>query len=352
MVDPAHDFTVNAGRLRAVTFRPSVHEMHLSPPMYISSEIRAKDAKVQASAAPMSSYSKGLERPMSWALLHLLSLLASLGASGCVEGSNCTPADTTHSCCVKNHPHNPEACDGIEAVQGQSFRAAQSTKHPPSLPNNKPTMGGKVPLTAATALALTDSEAFQSLQAELEKILEECTKQAEDDVNQKRLGGRKPGKADCEQVVGKKSNGTPVTQAMRWGLEKHKEARECVDLALRQLIPGQFSLEQRYRFNPATGQTGLVSKEARERLVRQGREKELEGTLEPDVVIHTGDPLKAWAVYDFKFPCPETNPPTWSNYPKGHPYQGRTQGEMYRQALGPSPSRVTPLDGVIPDPIW
>ncbi|HYO64529.1 MAG TPA: hypothetical protein VEU33_00495, partial [Archangium sp.] len=93
-------------------------------------------------------------------------------------------------------------------------------------------------------------------------------------------------------------------------------------------------------------------KEARERLVRQGREKELEGTLEPDVVIHTGDPLKVWAVYDFKFPCPETNPPFWRKYPKGHPYQGRTQGEMYQRALGRSPSRVTPLDGVIREPIW
>jgi hypothetical protein len=27
------------------------------------------------------------------------------------------------------------------------------------------------------------------------------------------------------------------------------------------------------------------------------------GTLEPDVVIHTGDPLQVQAVYDFKFRC-------------------------------------------------
>jgi hypothetical protein len=213
-------------------------------------------------------------------------------------------------------------------------------------------MGGKIALTAVATLVLNDVDAFQSAREEIEAILEECARQAEDEINRKRLGGRKPGRADCEQVVGKKSNGEAVTQAMRWGLEKHKEARECAGLALRQLIPGQFSLEQRYRFDPATGRKSLVSKEAREQLVRQGREKELEGTLEPDVVIHPGDPLKAWAVYDFKFPCPETNPPTWSRYPKGHPYQGRSQGEMYQRALGQSPSRVTPSDGVIPDPIW
>ena len=300
----------------------------------------------------MTSRACSTERPMPWVVNPLIILLAGIGASGCVEGSNCTPADTTHSCCVKNNPHTPGACDGIEGMEGQSFRTVQSTKSPPAPPNNRPTIGGKVALTAVAALVLKDSEAFQSARAELEKILEECAKQAEEDVNRKRLGGRKPKKADCDQEIGKKTNGAPITQAMRWGLEKHKEARKCADIALNQLIPGQFSLEQRYRFDPATGRTSLVSKEARETLVQQGREKELEGTLEPDVVIHPGDPLKAWAVYDFKFPCPETNPPTWSKYPKGHPYQGRTQGEMYRRALGQSPSRVTPLDGVIPDPLW
>ncbi|MCY1076194.1 hypothetical protein [Archangium lansingense] len=237
-------------------------------------------------------------------------------------------------------------------MEGQTFRAAQSTKNTPATPNNKPTIGGKVAPAAVAALVLNDVDAFQSARTEIEEILEECARRAEQEINRKQLGGKKPGKVECDQEIGKRPNGTPVTQAMRLGLEKHKEARECADKALNQLIPGQFSLEQRYRFDPATGRKSLVSRDTREKLVRQGREKELEGTLEPDVVIHPGDPLKAWAVYDFKFPCPETNPPTWSKYPKGHPYQGRTQGEMYRRALGPSPSRVTPLDGVIPDPIW
>ncbi|MFL5351939.1 hypothetical protein [Archangium sp.] len=275
----------------------------------------------------------------------LLILLANIGIGGCFEAGNCTPADNTHSCCVKNNPMNPGACDAMEEAEGVAFRVVKSTAKPPIL-------GGKVALTAAAALVLHDVDSFQAARADIEKILVDCARYAEEELNRRRLGGKKPERSDCDQEIGKKPNGDPITQAMLWGLEKHKEARECVDRALTQLIPTQFSLEQRYRFDPATGQKSLVSKEARDKLVRQGRAKELEGTLEPDVVIHSGDPLQAWAVYDFKFPCPETNLPTWTKYPKGHPYQGRTQGEMYRRALGRSPSRVTPLDGVIPDSLW
>ncbi|WNG18857.1 hypothetical protein [Cystobacter fuscus] len=211
---------------------------------------------------------------------------------------------------------------------------------------------GKVATTTAAALVLKDVDDLQAAQAEIEKLLEKCARHAEEEINRKRLGGRKPRRDECDQKIGRTPKGEPITQAMRWGLEKHKEARECADKALNQLLPRHFSLEQRYRFDPVTGRKSLVSKEAREELMRQGREKELEGTLEPDVVIHSGDPLHAWAIYDFKFPCPETNLPTWSTYPKGHPYQGRTQGEMYRRVLGQSPSRITPLDGVIPEPVW
>ncbi|WNG28360.1 hypothetical protein F0U62_33390 [Cystobacter fuscus] len=238
-----------------------------------------------------------IKGPGPWALPPLIVLLTCICVSGCLDGVNCTSTDTTHSCCVKNHPDNPEACDGIEGMEGQAFRAVQSTK-------DARVPGGKVALTAAAALVLKDVDDLQSARAEIEKILEECARHAEEEINRKRLGGRKPGKDECDQKIGKTSKGEPTTQAMRWGLEKHKVARECAGKALTQLLPRHFSLEQRYRFDLATGRKSLVSKEAREELMRQGREKELEGTLEPDVVIHSGDPLQAWAIYDFKFRAP------------------------------------------------
>jgi hypothetical protein len=67
------------------------------------------------------------ERPGSWAAA-LLILLASIGTHGCFEGANCTPADTTHGCCVKNNPTTPEACDGIEGVEGTAFRRSSTIK--------------------------------------------------------------------------------------------------------------------------------------------------------------------------------------------------------------------------------
>src|SRR5690349_12664130 len=56
----------------------------------------------------------------------LVALLTCLGASGCheIDGGQCTSADTTHSCCVKEHPRDPGACDGIEGVtEGATFRS-------------------------------------------------------------------------------------------------------------------------------------------------------------------------------------------------------------------------------------
>ncbi len=76
----------------------------------------------------------------------------------------------------------------------------------------------------------------------------------------------------------------------------------------------------------------------------------LVGSLVPDVVIHLGDPLRAQAVYDFKFPCVNSDVPSpWRVYPKEHPHADKTQQEMYREALNVNTvSRVLPRLGVIP----
>lgn len=218
-------------------------------------------------------------------------------------------------------------------MEGAAFRATDSVK-------NAPASGGKVTLTAAATLALDDLDDFAALQSEIEEVLKECARKAEDAINLKHLGGRKPSKAQCDKVVEMRPGEQVVTQAMRWGIEKHQQARECAEERSGELIPEHFSLEQRYRYEPATQRISLASGER------------AKGTLQPDIAIHSGSPLNVLAVYDFKFPCPEDNPPTWSRYPKGHPYGGRTQGEMYGRAFGCPPARVSPWWGIIRRVTW
>ena len=91
---------------------------------------------------------------------------------------------------------------------------------------------------------------------------------------------------------------------MALGKEKHAEAFACVRDKLGKLIPGYFLIEQRYRYDKARGRVKPMSKEEVERLVKEGRKAELTGTVEPDLVIHSGDPARARFVYDFKFRAP------------------------------------------------
>ena len=122
----------------------------------------------------------GPRKPGRWTLPFLATLLTSVGASGCLDmqGFECTPADTTHSCCVKNNPGRPHACDGLEETAGATFRSTSATK-------TGVASGVKVALTAVAALALDDLDDFQEAQAEIEEILMECARQAEDEINRR-----------------------------------------------------------------------------------------------------------------------------------------------------------------------
>ncbi len=193
---------------------------------------------------------------------------------------------------------------------------------------------------------MNDAARFKKLLTELDRLMEECANRAEQKINQERLRGELLDATKCNEQVGTDPDGTPVTRAMMLGIEKHREALKCTEEKLGKQLPGHFSIEQRYRYDRETGKLELVSTKEEQHLLRQGRKREFKGTIQPDVVIHSGNPLEARAVYDFKFPCIKGALPTWSIYTKP-PYQDLTQGEIYREAFRVTPARVTPGKKVI-----
>ncbi|WNG51359.1 hypothetical protein F0U60_49920 [Archangium minus] len=176
----------------------------------------------------------------------------------------------------------------------------------------------------------------------IEDALVECVEWANAEVNLRRFGGNSPSRSECQEELGKDPCGKKVTRAMQLGTEKHHLARQCVENKLGALIPGRFSLEQRYRNNPQTGQKQLISQEEARALRQQGCGDELKGTIVPDVVIHSGNPLEVLAVYDFKFPCPASNYPDWRENTNAS-----QQGEAYFKLLGVGPDLVAPIWRII-----
>jgi hypothetical protein len=172
-----------------------------------------------------------------------------------------------------------------------------------------------------------------------EAILD-CVMDADFQLNERYFGGN-PSHAQCSEVVGRDSNGNPVTRAMLLGREKHSLALECIQLKLHEIRPKGFSLNQRYRENKATGKWEPLSEQQVKSLLRAGGAG-LIGTIVPDIVIHTGNLAEVLDVFDLKFPCPGTNPATWHSYPEGHPYGTMNQGQVYEKAFGINPARVSP----------
>src|SRR5690242_19281402 len=135
------------------------------------------------------------ERPRLWAippLVILILLLTSIGVSGCLDSSNCTPADTTHSCCVKNHLADPGACDAIEGTEGVAFRSTTTNQGTISGGKAVAITAGTVTATGAAAVLVTmnDAARFKKLLVELDRLMEECANRAEQKINQEYLGGK------------------------------------------------------------------------------------------------------------------------------------------------------------------
>jgi hypothetical protein len=159
--------------------------------------------------------------------------------------------------------------------------------------------------------------------------------------------GRSPTREECNEVVGTDSQGQPITRAMQLGVEQHTLALQWAEKKLQELKPGGFSIQPRYRVDPETGKAEYLPREVVETLLRQGRSAQLRGTIEPDIVIHEGQPHRVQDSYDYKFPCANTSRTLdWRKYPAESPHGGKRQGKVYQKALGRQPARVQPHLGV------
>jgi len=213
----------------------------------------------------------------------------------------------------------------------------------------EPVFAGPIPPPrAAGEETVTFVRLDPATEARADKALAECADLASKEVLARLMNGRNPTPQQCREVVGRDAKGRPITRAMQLGIEMHDVALDCARRKLGELRPFGFSIEPRYRYDPQTERATPVSPEVEQDLLRRGLGSELLGTIVPDVVLHAGNPARVQEVYDFKFPCvdPEKRP-DWGRYPEGHPYQKRSQGEVYQEALGAEPARVTPRKGVI-----
>jgi hypothetical protein len=184
--------------------------------------------------------------------------------------------------------------------------------------------------------------------SDLEERLVECARQAEREVNSSFFGNRAPTRAECGEEVEVDGCGKSVTRAMLLGQRKHVLALQCASDVLKQLWPGSFSIEQRYRYYQHARVLEVVSREEEVRLIAKGCTPELRRTIKPDIVLHAErDLMRSVLTLDFKFPCPDTNEPKWTEYGGNSAYTGSNQGKIYKEALGGEVLLISPLKGVI-----
>lgn len=183
---------------------------------------------------------------------------------------------------------------------------------------------------------------------ELEERLVECAVQAERQGNARFFENRSPTRQECREVVGRDRCGNPITRAMQLGKQKHVLVLQCAEEVLKELWAAPYSIEQRYRYYPNARFVETISPEKETRMIAEGCTDELRGTIKPDLVLHADrNLLRSALTLDFKFPCPEDNRPRWTVYGEGSPYDGRTQEQVYEDALGGDALLVSPRRGVV-----
>jgi hypothetical protein len=184
--------------------------------------------------------------------------------------------------------------------------------------------------------------------ARVEQVLKDCANQASLDVNERLLGkGQRPTRQRCEETYETKPGGGKVTWAMHLGREKHQAALECVQKELGEKFADHISMQPRFRYDRKTKRLERLDPKEVDAWLREGLFHKLLGTLIPDVVIHAaGDVLRIQAVFDFKFPCPASNAPSWREYHQDHPFYPSNQGQIYEEAFNVTAKRIAPGYGV------
>ncbi|RKG56178.1 hypothetical protein D7X30_24550 [Corallococcus sp. AB011P] len=183
---------------------------------------------------------------------------------------------------------------------------------------------------------------------ELEERLAECAVQAERQGNARFFENRPPTRQECREVVGRDRCGNPITRAMQLGKQKHVLVLQCAEEVLKELWAAPYSIEQRYRYYPNAKFVETISREREARMLAEGCIDELRGTIKPDLVLHADrNLLESALTLDFKFPCPEDNEPQWTLYGESSSYVGRTQKQIYEEALGGRALLVSPHKGVV-----
>jgi hypothetical protein len=269
-----------------------------------------------------------------------LLLLLVLFQGGCLAESTldradlqCGPRDLTVECCLKKNPGQWEKCTGTPNP-GESGVSKGVKRN----------VGRAVAAGTAVAVALQPRinsaeqrgvELATDLLGELEEAILKCVRRAERAVNDHYFNGESPSRERCAE---RKREGQ--TWAMYLRLRKHDEAQECLAVELWKLLPGRYLFQPRFRFNEQTGKWEFLSQEEVDRVLSRQRHRGLEGTIAPDIVIMDVNGLII-RVYDMKFPCPGTNDARWETYKTGR-WVGRTQGQVYGDALQTEPRLVSP----------
>jgi len=136
----------------------------------------------------------------------------------------------------------------------------------------------------------------------------------------------------------------PITRAMLLGRQKHVIALACAHEVLKELWPRPFSIEQRYRYYSHARMIQSIDRAKEQQFIKDGCTEELRGSIKPDIVLHADyNLLQAALILDFKFPCPPSNLPRWTEYhKKTSPYGDSNQGKVYKEALGGDALLISP----------
>ncbi|WP_309892753.1 hypothetical protein [Archangium sp.] len=206
-----------------------------------------------------------------------------------------------------------------------------------------------VPLAVGSTLVIATPVVLAILQSqdkagELQERLLECARLAERQVNFPLFGNRPPTREECGEELEVDGCPEPITRAMLLGRQKHDIALACAREVLEQLWPRPFSIEQRYRYYSHARMVESIDRATEQEIIKDRCTEKLRGSIKPDIVLHADyNLLQAALILDFKFPCPPSNPPRWTQYHKKTSAHGDlSQGEVYRQALGGEALIISP----------